>query len=267
MCFSIGIWEEADSISKQNKKGGKKTREEHIRSLLYLASMLSLILAVVFSVLLALSFNDHVQQWYQTYIKYLLEAEHSVEAMDDKFNILIVIIFLYVFKSVFPIQFYPLSVLCAITSTVFPAYLSLPINIFGLFAFFSIRYYWGRRVGSDAVQSILKRNVTIRTLIENDGRGNPWLLAVFRLIPSIPPNPVSKLYGAMGFEYKKYILLSLIGFAPQLITYTFIGSNVFNPLSAAFLVPFILLFVLISISTFAISKILKIQYRRKHSNG
>lgn len=229
--------------------------------------MLSLILAVAFVVLLVFSFNDHVQQWYQTYIKYLLDAEHAVEAMEDKLSVLIVIIFLYTFKAVFPLQFYPLSVLCAITSTVFPAYFSLPINVICLSLFFSIRYYWGRRVGSDAVQSILKRNVTIRTLIENDGKGNPWLLAIFRLIPSIPPNPVSKLYGAMGFNYKDYILLSLLGFAPQLITYTFIGRNVFNPLSAAFLVPFILLFILISISTFGISKILKIQYRRRRSNG
>ncbi len=224
-------------------------------------------LAIVFIVLLILSANTHVHQWYQTYTKYLWEAEQSVETMDDKPSILIIILFLYVFKSVFPIQFYPLSLLCAMTSTVFPSYFSIPINLFGLAAFFSIRYYWGRRVGSDGIQSILKRNITIRTVIENDGRGNPWLLAVFRLIPSIPPNPVSKLYGAMGFKYRDYIVLSLLGFAPQLVTYTFIGRNVFDPLSAAFLVPFILLFILISISTFALSKILKIQYRRKSANG
>ena len=245
----------------------KKTKEQHLRSLLYVISALCLILAVVFVVLLILSKNTHIQQWYNTYTKYLLEAEHSVEAMDDKPSILIIILFLYVFKAIFPIQFYPLSVLCAITSTVFPAYLSIPINFFGLSTFFSIRYYWGRRVGSDAIQSILNKSITIRSIIENDGRGNPWLLAVFRLIPSIPPNPVSKLYGAMGFRYRDYIILSLLGFAPQLITYTFIGRNVFNPLSAAFLVPFILLFILISISTFAISKILKIQYRRKSTHG
>lgn len=257
----------ASDIQKTNKKNSKKTKEQHLRSLLYAVSFLTMALAVILTVLLSLSKMPHIQKWYQTYIKYLLEGEQAVESMDDKVSILIVILFLYVFKSIFPIQFYPLSLLCAMTSTVFPAYFSLPVNVVGLSAFFSIRYYWGRRVGSDAIQSILKRNITIRTVIENDGKGNPWLLAVFRLIPSIPPNPVSKLYGAMGFKYRDYIILSLLGFAPQLITYTFIGRNVFNPLSAAFLVPFILLFILISISTFALSKILKIQYRRKSENG
>lgn len=219
------------------------------------------------TLLLTLSKLPQIQQWYQTYTKYLWEGEQAVETMDDKLSILIIILFLYIFKSVFPIQFYPLSLLCAMTSTVFPAYFSIPVNIVGLSAFFSIRYYWGKRVGSDAIQSVLKKSITIRTIIENDGRGNPWLLAVFRLIPSIPPNPVSKLYGAMGFKYRDYIILSLLGFAPQLVTYTFIGRNVFDPLSAAFLIPFILLFILISISTFALSKILKIQYRRKSANG
>ena len=250
-----------------NKKSSKKTREEHIRSLLYIVSMLCLILAVVFIVLLILTQNTNIQQWYQTYTTYLWQAERAVETMDDKLSIFVVIVFLYTFKGIFPLQFYPLSLLCAITSTVFPAYFSIPINLAGLTILFSLRYYWGKRVGSDAIQSILKKNITIRTVIENDGRGNPWLLAVFRLIPSIPPNPVSKLYGAMGFKYKDFIILSLLGFAPQLISYTFIGRNVFDPLSAAFLVPFILLFILISISTFALSKILKIQYRRKSANG
>ena len=230
-------------------------------------SALSLVLAVVFAILLILSKDEQIHLWYKTYTNYLWQAELAVETMDDKLNILIVIIFLYTFKGIFPIQFYPLSLLCAITSTVFPAYFSIPVNLLGLTLLFSLRYYWGKRVGSDAIQSILKKNITIRTVIENDGRGNPWLLAVFRLIPSIPPNPVSKLYGAMGFRYRDFIILSLLGFAPQLVSYTFIGRNVFDPLSAAFLVPFILLFVLISISTFSLSKILKIQYRRKSTNG
>lgn len=245
----------------------KKTREEHLQTLLKILAVLSLAVAAVLLIVLIISRDASIQMWYNTYKTYLLEAEHAVENMGDKASIFVVILFLYTFKAVFPLQFYPLSALCAITSTVFEPYFSIPINIMGLVIMFTIRYYWGRRVGSDAIQSILKKSVTIKTLIENDGKGNPWLLSVFRLIPSMPPNIVSKLYGAMGFRYRDFILLSLLGFAPQLISYTFIGSNVFNPLSAAFLVPFILLFLLISISALAVGKILQVQNRRKKSNG
>lgn len=252
---------------KEASEINKKTKEEQIQTLLNLLSVLSFAVAFLLIIVLVLSTIDSIQEWYATYKAYLLEIEHAVENMGDKASIFVVILFLYTFKAIFPIQFYPLSVLCAITSTVFPPYFSIPINIMGLVILFSIRYYWGRRVGSDAVQSILSKNVAIKSIIENDGKGNPWLLSCFRLIPSMPPNIVSKLYGAMGFRYRDFIFLSLLGFAPQLISYTFIGSNVFNPLSPAFLIPFILLFILISVSALAVGKILQVQNRRKISNG
>lgn len=219
--------------------------------------------------MLALSQNEQIQLWYHTYQDYLLQAELAVENMGDKASVFLVIIFLYAFKALFPLYLYPLSLLCAITSTVFPAYFSIPINIMGLVILYSIRYYWGTRVGAAGIQSILQRNRTVRYLVENnDGRGNPWLLSLFRFVPGIPINLVSKLYGAMGFRFRDYILLSLLGFAPLLVTYTFIGRNVFNPLSPAFLVPFILLFTLISISALATNKILQVQNnRRKKTNG
>ncbi|MBP9989323.1 MAG: VTT domain-containing protein [Ruminococcus sp.] len=149
----------------------------------------------------------------------------------------------------------------------FPPYLSIPINIIGLALMYSIKYFWGRKVGANAVQTILNKSETISYLIQlNDGRGNPWLLALFRLIPGIPINQVSKLYGAMGFKYKYFLILSFIGYSPLLISYTFIGRNVFDPLSTAFLLPLVLLFLLIGISMMAIGKIIKIQFKRRRNS-
>ena len=249
--------------------GIKKTKEQHIRSLLNFVALGSIIMVIVLVVLLVLTQNEQIKMWYQTYQDYLFRAEYAVETMDDKASVFLVIIFLYAFKAMFPLYLYPLSLLCAITSTVFPAYFSIPINIIGLVILYSIRYYWGTRVGAYGIQSILKRNRTVKYLVENnDGKGNPWLLSLFRFIPGIPINLVSKLYGAMGFRFRDYIGLSLLGFAPLLVSYTFIGRNVFNPLSAPFLVPFILLFTLVSISAIATNKFLEVQSnRRKKSNG
>ena len=205
--------------------------------------------------------------WYQNYQQALATAEIKVENMDNKASVFVVILFLFAFKAVFPIYLYPLPALCAVTSTVFEPYFSIPINIIGLVILYSIKYYWGTRVGANSVQLILKRNDTVRYFIEKDGKGNPLLLPLFRFTPGIPINLISQLYGAMGFRYRNFLLLSLLGYTPLLIFYTFIGRNVFNPLSTAFLLPFILLFTLIGISMFTLSKILQIQARRKKNNG
>lgn len=245
----------------------KKTMQSHVISILKILSVISIILAIVFFVLIFVSQSDKIQLWYKTYQDALTLAETKVEEMTDKGLVLFVILFLFLFKAVFPIYLYPLPALCAVTSTVFPAYFSIPINILGLIILYSIKYYWGARVRGMDVNLILKRNETVRYFIEKDGRGNPWLLPLFRFIPGIPINLVSKLYGAMHFKYRDFILLSLAGYSPLLIFYTFIGRNVFNPLSTAFLLPFVLMFTLVGIATFTLSKVLQKQSRRKKTNG
>jgi len=231
--------------------------------MMHVISAVSFILTGVFIVLLIVSQNDVVRQSYQSYLDYLVSAEYKVAHMNDKFSVFLVILFLYAFKAVFPVYLYPLSAVCTITSAVFPAYFSIPINLIGLGLLYTIKYFWGKKVGATAVQSILNKSETVAYLIQRDGKGNPWLLALFRLVPGIPINLVSQLYGAMGFRYKYYLILSFIGYAPLLISYTFIGRNVFNPFSAAFLLPFVLLFLLLGTSMLATSKIVEIQSKRR----
>lgn len=245
----------------------KYKRDHSVIKLLQIASAISFILCIVFIILLILSRNSDIQLWYSRYLEYLASAEYKVEHMSEKFSVFLIVIFLYAFKAVFPIYLYPVSALCAVTSAVFPSYFSIPINLLGLSVLYSVKYFWGTKVGANGVQNILQKSETVRYLVERDGRGNPWLLALFRLVPGIPVNQVSKLYGAMGFKYEYFLLLSLVGYSPLLASYTFIGRNVFNPLSTAFLLPFILLFLLMGISMLAISKIVQIQSRRRKNNG
>ncbi|MCQ2483738.1 MAG: VTT domain-containing protein [Clostridia bacterium] len=245
----------------------KKTTQGHVVTILKILSALGFILAAVFIFLLVISQSDKIQLWYQTYQSTLQAAEDRVEAMTDRGLVVFIVLFLFMFKGVFPVYLYPLPALCAVTSTVFDPYISIPINIAGLIILYSLKFMWGRRVGANEVSRILQRNETVKYFIEKDGRGNPWLLPLFRFIPGIPINMVSKLYGAMGFRYRDFILLSLTGYFPLLIFYTFIGRNVFNPLSTAFLLPFVLMFSLVGIATFTLSKILQKQSRRKKKNG
>lgn len=245
----------------------KKTTQGHVVTILKILSALGFILAAVFIFLLVISQSDKIQLWYQTYQSTLQAAEDRVEAMTDRGLVVFIVLFLFMFKGVFPVYLYPLPALCAVTSTVFDPYISIPINVAGLIILYSLKFMWGRRVGANEVSRILQRNETVKYFIEKDGRGNPWLLPLFRFIPGIPINMVSKLYGAMGFRYRDFILLSLTGYFPLLIFYTFIGRNVFNPLSTAFLLPFVLMFTLVGIATFTLSKILQKQSRRKKNNG
>ncbi|MCD7828805.1 MAG: hypothetical protein LUG85_09780, partial [Clostridiales bacterium] len=89
----------------------------------------------------------------------------------------------------------------------------------------------------------IRKSRIARNIIESEGRGNPWVLLIFRVIPGFPVNSISKLYGAMNFPYWKYILISVGGYLPRLASYIVIGRNVSNPFSLKFSVPLILLCV------------------------
>ena len=162
----------------------KYKRDHSVIKLLQIVSAISFILCVVFIILLILSRNSDIQLWYSRYLEYLASAEYKVEHMSEKFSVFLIVIFLYAFKAVFPIYLYPVSALCAVTSAVFPSYFSIPINLLGLSVLYSVKYFWGTKVGANGVQNILQKSETVRYLVERDGRGNPWLLALFRLIRS-----------------------------------------------------------------------------------
>lgn len=218
----------------------------------------------MFIALLVLSWNDHVQLWWKTYQDYLATAQIQVEELGNKVYLIFTIMFLFAFKAFIPL--YPLSLVCAAAGAVFPVYFAIPINIFGMILHYTLKYVFGKRLGPGGVNVILQRSETIRSIMKTDDAGNPWLLVVLRLIPFFPVNPVSQLYGSLGFRYWKFILLSLLGYSPLLLSYTIVGRNVYNPLSAGFLLPLIVLAVLGAIVSYAIRVLLFYSEKRRKNN-
>lgn len=201
--------------------------------------MVFLLIDIALIALLVISAEEKVQYWWQTYQSYLDTIQLRVENMGSKAYLIFTLIFLFSFKAFIPI--YPISLVCAATGVVFPFYVAFPINILGMAIHYALKYWWGKRIGPGGVNHILKRNQTLRLIMKQDGRGNPWLLVIFRLLPCVPISPVSQLYGSMGFDFWKFLGLSIAGNLPLLISYTIVGRHVYNPFSAGFLVPLIII--------------------------
>ena len=242
----------------------KNRKRAIIRNLFRFATIGCAALAVIFTVLLILSWNDHVQMWWKTYQDYLLDAQKQVENMGSKMYLIFTVMFLFAFKAFIPL--YPLSLVVAATGAVFPVYFAVPINIIGMTLHYTLKYLFGKRLGPGGVNNILQRSETIRAIMKTDDAGNPWLLVVFRMIPFFPVNPVSQLYGSLGFEYWKFLLLSLLGYSPLLMSYTIVGKNIYNPLSAGFLLPLIVLSVLGAIVSYAIRMLWFYTEKRRNNN-
>lgn len=192
--------------------------------------------------LLALMQIEELSLWYETWQKQLLLLEERVIAIENRWLIVGAVMALFTLKSFFP----PITIpaICFISGMVLPWYFALIVNILGMALLMTIRYLWGRQFGGGRAIRLLRKNDIIRRIFEKKGTGNPYTLFIFRLIPCFPVNSISRLYGAMKFDFRKYIVISLLGFMFKLLSYTIIGQNVYNPLSPSFLLPMIILFAL-----------------------
>lgn len=224
----------------------KGNRETARFKALNIASAVCFLIAVLLVITLQLLKVDSISQWYSKYTGTLIRFEQNIENMDNRWLAVLVIELNFIIKAIIP--WLPISFLCVISGVMFKWYIAITINLIGLTMLFTIKYYWGKHFGGGNVHKFITKYEKVYDIIQNDKVGRPLVLFGSRLIPCVPINTISQIYGAVSYDYWKYILISLAGFAYKLFSYTVIGRNVYDPLSAKFILPFIPLFLVSSLA-------------------
>lgn len=220
---------------------------------LLFSGLILILLAMAIGILIYSLRYDELWHWYAVYNQKLEQLQAYIASLDKHWQFIGMIILLFVVKSVFPI--YPTSTVCFLTGVILPMYLSVPVNIFGIAVLFTIRYFWGRRFGAGQAWKFLSKTEPLQRLLQKEGISSPFLLIALRAIPVMPLNSISGVYGSFRFGYWKYLLYSVLGFLPKLISFTFVGRNVYDPLSVSFLVPIMLIAFLTGISLLSVNGI------------
>ena len=194
-----------------------------------------LISAAAVSVVVYLLRYDQLWLWYKVYQEKLLEAGQFIQSLGISWKFVLAMLIVFLVRTFIP--FLAVSAICVLTGAVLPSYWALIVNFLGIIIMMSIKYFEGMKFGSGNAWKIISKNERARKIIESSGKVNKALLFALRLIPGFPLGSVSRIYGSLRFPYWQFVLLSAAGFAPKLLSYTFMGTNVFDPLSSAFLVP------------------------------
>lgn len=219
------------------------------------------IAAAWFILIVVLMHTDAFRLKYDAYLVMLEDFENKVAALQNKWLIIIVIFLLYLLRSLS--MMYPFTILYIISAMVFPPVQSFVINMLGMAFTFAFRYYTGQEMGEGYLNKVLSRYHVINRVMEEEGRGSPFVLFALRLVPFFPINTVSQLYGTIEYSFGKYMLLSVVAIAPRLISFSFIGNNVYDPLSSSFFVPLTVLLVFTGCSLFFLRAVLSLTYKRK----
>ncbi|MDR1806155.1 MAG: VTT domain-containing protein [Clostridium sp.] len=218
-----------------NRHNGKKDAARHGRRLWeFLGALCVFASAGVFALLLLLKANERFP-WYTAARELLTAVEAAVRSLRPKPLFAIAVLALYALCAYAPL--FTLSSLCLISAAVLPAVWALPLNAAGALLLSLLGYWRGKRHGGGRAWRFVLANRPLRSLLERDGAGNPWVLAALRFTPVFPVAAVSRLYGAMAYSRGKFLWLTLAGLTPRMAAYIFIGTSVFDPLSPAFLAP------------------------------
>ena len=213
-----------------------------------------LILAAVFIALCVISTSEEIQRWYAGYEEMLYKLDMAILSIGTESYIIFIIIALYAIKCFVPVV--SVSAICVLTGMVFPTVPALIVNAVGVFFMMTVKYKIGRNYTGGRAMGILAKNEVFRKLFRYRGKGKAWLLFVFRLIPTFPINTISQIYGSMKFDYKKFAIISMLGYAPKLLSYTFIGVYAFDPLSVKFFIPIIVLLVISGVTVLGVNKLI-----------
>lgn len=219
--------------------GDAVSKNKIVHKLLTFAMLISFALSILLVVWAFVSKINILEEKYQEYIVWLSDLEYKIASIDNRWLLILVVMLLYFVKTAFPL--YPVSIICVATAMVFSIPESFVINCGGMVMLLAVKYVMGTNTGGGNAQKLIKKSSLAQKIIESEGNGNPFVLFIFRLIPSFPVNSVSQLYGAMEFPFLKYILLSLAGYMPKMAFYIVIGKNVSNPFSLKFSLPLMLL--------------------------
>lgn len=182
---------------------------------------------------------------------YLYEIQLSVASLDNKWLIVIIIEVFFMLKSIIPL---PISFIFVISGMVFPYGYAVLINALGMLLLVIIKYLWGFKFGTGKIDKKLLNNNTVQKVI-NKNYSKGAILFICRLIPWLPVNKISQMYGALKYPFDKYIYISIIGFTPRLLFYSVIGRNAYDPFSTKFLLPLTLLFAIAGISLLTLNAI------------
>lgn len=151
---------------------------------------------------------------------------------------------------------FPILVLQVAGGVIFSPVTALILNCIGTAISYTIPYLIGRMSGREFADQLVTKHRKISYFINLNRGSDSFTSFILRSIGCLPADIVSMYLGSIGTKFIPYVLWSVIGTLPGLIPATFMGAEITNPKSMAFIVTLVatILSSVISIVIFVIIK-------------
>lgn len=221
------------------------------RTALNLTSIGLLIAVIIINLITIIMQTKLADAGWLEFLRMLEEMQEFIRHLDNKWLIVIAIMTVYGLRAIVPI---PYPFLIIMTGVMFRPINAIIINTAGFCVVTVISYWFGRFTkGGFAMKQLNKYENVKHILLSNTGKTKLSILVASRIIPAIPINLVSNMYGGMKYPFIRFMIASIIGFSPKILAYTLMGGSITQPFTWKFMAPIIVLLLLTSIVTFGVN--------------
>lgn len=126
------------------------------------------------------------------------------------------------------------GLLYAVSGVLFPLPAALAINVLGSAFMISLPFWVGRKAGADALERLIARTPKLKLLKEIPNRNGVAVTFFVRIVGILPSDPVSMYFGASGIRYTSFLVGSVSGLLPMIVSFTVMGMSVQDMTSPAF---------------------------------
>jgi Uncharacterized conserved protein len=142
----------------------------------------------------------------------------------------------------------PTSLMSILAGNIFGPHKAFLMSMIGCFGSGTVAFFLARFLGRSFVNKLLKgKSMTLDSNIEKHGFK---IMLLMRLAVVFPYDPLSYASGLTKMKYRDFILGTLIGVFPEMITYSLMGKNIEHPFSHKFILPIVIVIVLAIVASY-----------------
>lgn len=128
------------------------------------------------------------------------------------------------------------SLLYVASGILFPLQMAIIVNLAGTFLMSTIPFWIGKTSGGKVLDHLIQKNPKLDILREIPGKNEFFVSFFVRIIGMLPADIVSMYLGASGIRYSRYIIGSMLGLFPAMLSFSVMGMSIQDVTSPAFII-------------------------------
>lgn len=142
----------------------------------------------------------------------------------------------------------PASLMSILAGSIFGPFKAFALSMIGSFFSATVGFYMTRLVGKSFIDKMLKGKVI--KLEDNIEKNGFMIMFMMRISMIFPYDALSYAAGVSKIKYKDFVLATMLGIIPEMISYSLMGKNIKHPFSMKFIAPIVLLVLVVFLGSF-----------------